>query len=141
MESPAYVFNCSDPTPTMHLKADLDESDVLCRACGDIIRKPSLSKSVRCKECFERVHSTCHKKLTLSARFCCSDIKKRIVPMNLGKLQTREIEPLSPIIVSGESRCLICGDRGDESQVLSCHENCGFIAHKDCLEALHDIAV
>ena len=51
-ENSDYVFSCSDPTPTMYLNADLDESDVLCRVCGDIIRKPNLRKSVRYKECF-----------------------------------------------------------------------------------------
>ena len=134
-----YEFSCSHLTPTMHLEADIDESAILCRACGDIIKSKNLKKSLDCTSCSQKIHHTCAKKLAIRKNFQCCDIKKRIVPIELGKLRTREIEPLSPKIVPGKDRCLICGDVKINENVVFCRTNCGFFVHHACCKALENV--
>ena len=68
----------------------------------------------------------------------CNDIDKRLVPVELGKLRTRDLESISPLVVEGKKRCLICGVVHIDD-ACHCRENCGFSCHSRCILALSKI--
>ena len=130
----SYSFSCDHTIPTMHLSTQIRETDTLCAACGDFIRKNALEGAPRCSECDRSIHRHCSKKLNLPPQFTCTNIDRRIVPVKLGGTKVRDIEPIAPLVIPGNARCLICGEP-NEADSTECSYQCGFKCHADCLKA------
>ena len=139
-----YVFNCSKKSPCLWLDKDLKDSDVVCVACGDLIKESELKRHpCACNECGRILHSRCQRKLKISkATFKCSQISRRIVPVKIGSSKLRDFECIKPKVASGCMRCLVCGELNtdpDTPRVRCDRPGCSFSCHEICLKAHNHI--
>ena len=139
-----YVFNCGKKTPSLWLDKDLKDSDVICVACGDLIKESELKRNpCACNECDRMIHSRCQRRLKIQkASFNCSQIKRRIVPIKIGSSKLRDFENIKPKVASGHMRCLVCGELNTDSNIprIRCERpGCLFSCHEICLKAHNHI--
>ena len=148
-----FRFNCNSVTPNIRL--NMEYNGKTCVACGDIYKQKGKKSHIKCLECKREIHKACCRKLKIVPKsFKCNLIKDDLVPVSLNSNKLRYIDTITPEVIPGRHKCLICGldiatwNKENQSRltdyhsdIVLCMENCGFGFHKRCQIALKKVSV
>ena len=111
----AIEFDCNKMGPQIYLPEIYRRAELkkvfACMLCGDFVKA---DKGVKCRSCLVSnrvVHTWCCRKLKLNQKkFCCSDIKKQLVPSELGSRKVFQKDVVDDQMMPARFHCLVCGE-------------------------------